>query len=434
MTPIEIGLIGFVLTMVIILLGVHVSFALIVIGISGLAMILGLEPALSSIGTITFNRVTDYSFAVAPLFMLMSALVSRSGIGEELYRTASAWVGHLKGGLAMATTVACGLFAACCGSSLAAAIAMGKMAHPEMVRYKYSLKLSVGTIAAGGTMGILIPPSMGFILIGILTELSIGKLFIAGIIPGILEVLFYLAAIYIMCKINPALGPALPKTGFKEKIGSLKFTWPVLCLFLLVIGGIYGGIFTPTEAGGIGAFGAFAISLLRRRLTRSDLFSCLLEGAQMTAMIIALLIGAFAFNQFLAITRIPFVASEFIVGLGLSKYSVLFLILFFYIVLGMVFDIFAILVLTIPVIYPMITNLGFDPIWYSVIMVRIVEIGLITPPFGINLFGLVGTVNVPIGVMYRGVIPFLMADFVHVALLIAVPQLSTFLPEFMLSM
>ena len=434
MTPIEIGILGFVLTMVVILIGVHVSFALIIIGVGGLVLILGFEPAVTSIGIITFSRVTDYSFAVAPLFMLMSALVSRSGIGEELYRTASAWVGHLRGGLAMATTVACGLFAACCGSSLAAAIAMGKMAYPEMVRYKYSSLLAVGTIAAGGTMGILIPPSMGFILIGILTELSIGKLFIAGIIPGILEVVFYLIAIYIMCKINPKLGPALPRTTFKEKMGTMKFTWPVLSLFILVIGGIYGGIFTPTEAGGIGAFGALAVSLARRRLTRSDLFDCLLESAQMTAMIIALLIGAFAFNQFLAITRIPFVASEFIVGLGLGKYSVLFLILFFYIVLGMVFDIFAILVLTIPVIYPMITSLGFDPIWYSVIMVRIVEIGLITPPFGINLFGLVGTINVPISVMYRGVVPFLIADFFHVALLIAVPGLSTFLPEFMLTM
>ena len=266
MTPIEIGILGFVLTMVVILIGVHVSFALIIIGVGGLILILGFEPAVTSIGIITFSRVTDYSFAVAPLFMLMSALVSRSGIGEELYRTASAWVGQLRGGLAMATTVACGLFAACCGSSLAAAIAMGKMAYPEMVRYKYSSLLSVGTIAAGGTMGILIPPSMGFILIGILTELSIGKLFIAGIIPGILEVVFYLIAIYIMCKVNPKLGPALPRTTFKEKMGTMKFTWPVLSLFILVIGGIYGGIFTPTEAGGIGAFGALVVSLARRRL------------------------------------------------------------------------------------------------------------------------------------------------------------------------
>ena len=433
MSPIDIGIIGFILTMVVILLGIHVSFALITIGVLGLVLILGLEPALSSIALITFSRVTDYSFAVAPLFLLMSTFISRTGIGEELYKTACAWVGHLKGGLAMATTVASGLFAACCGSSLAAAIAMGKMAYPEMKRYNYSPVLSVGTIAAGGTMGILIPPSLGFIIIGILTELSIGKLFIAGIIPGILEGVFYLGAIFIMCQINPKLGPPFPKAPMKDKIVSLKYTWPVLGLFLLVIGGIYGGVFTPTEAGGIGAFGALFVSLVRRQMTGKDLLECLLEGAQMTAMIIALLIGAFAFNQFLAITRIPYVMSDFIITIGLGKYAVLFLVLFFYILLGMVFDIFAILVLTIPVIYPTIISLGFDPIWYSVVMVRIVEIGLITPPFGINLFGLMGTINVPIGVMYRGVIPFLVADFLHVALLIAVPSLSTFLPEFMLS-
>jgi C4-dicarboxylate transporter DctM subunit len=432
MSPTEVGLAGFVLIMIVILLGIHVAFALILIGFAGLAMIIGTEPALSSVALIAFNKVNSYDFAVVPLFLLMSAFVSRSGIGKEAYETACAWVGQLKGGLSMATTVACGLFAACCGSSLASAIAMGAMAYPEMKRYHYDSKLSVGTIAAGGTLGILIPPSIGFIVIGILTELSIGKLFIAGIIPGILEVIFYVGTIYIMCKFNPNLGPALPRTTLGQKFGSLRLTWPVALLFLLVIGGIYGGVFTPTEAGGIGAFGALALSLARRQLTGSGFIQCLLEGAKMAAMMLALIIGAFVFNQFLAVTRIPFITSEYIVGLGLSKYAVLALILFAYILLGMIFDIFAILVLTIPIIYPTMIALGFDPIWYAVIMVRVIEIGLITPPFGINLFGLAGTVDVPIATMYRGVMPFLLSDFLHVALLIAVPSLATFLPELML--
>jgi len=432
MSPTEVGLAGFVLIMIVILLGIHVAFALILIGFAGLAMIIGTEPALSSVALIAFNKVNSYDFAVVPLFLLMSAFVSRSGIGKEAYETACAWVGQLKGGLSMATTVACGLFAACCGSSLASAIAMGTMAYPEMKRYHYDSKLSVGTIAAGGTLGILIPPSIGFIVIGILTELSIGKLFIAGIIPGILEVIFYVGTIYIMCKFNPNLGPALPRTTLGQKFGSLRLTWPVALLFLLVIGGIYGGVFTPTEAGGIGAFGALALSLARRQLTGSGFIQCLLEGAKMAAMMLALIIGAFIFNQFLAVTRIPFITSEYIVGLGLSKYAVLALILFAYILLGMIFDIFAILVLTIPIIYPTMIALGFDPIWYAVIMVRVIEIGLITPPFGINLFGLAGTVDVPITIMYRGVMPFLLSDFLHVALLIAVPSLATFLPEIML--
>lgn len=432
MSPVEIGVAGFILIMVLILIGINVAFALITVGLSCLALVLDPASALASITLIAFGRVTDYTFAVVPLFLLMSSFVSRSGIGEEAYDTARAWVGQFRGGLAMATTVASAFFAACCGSSLASAVAMGKMAYPEMKRYRYNPRLAIGTIAAGGTMGILIPPSIGFILIGILTELSIGKLFIAGIVPGALEAVFYMTTIYVICKINPELGPALPRTSLGEKLGSLSLTWPVLLLFFLVIGGIYGGVFTPTEAGGIGAFGAIVIALVRRKLNGADILACLLESAKMTAMMLALLIGAFIFNQFLALTRIPFVTTEYVAGLGLGRYSVLFMVLFGYILLGMVFDIYAILVLTIPIIFPTVTSLGFDPIWYAVIMVRIVEVGLITPPFGINLFGMAGTIDEPISVMYSGVIPFLIADICHIALLIAVPSLSTFLPNVML--
>lgn len=433
MNPVEVGLAGFALMILLILLGVNVAFVLILLGFVGMAIIMGIEPALSSLAIISFERASSYDFAVAPLFLLMSAFVSRSNIGKEAYELARKWVGQFRGGLAMATSVACGIFAACCGSSLAEALAMGKIAYPEMKRHNYDSKLSVGIIAAGGTLGILIPPSMGFILVGILTQLSIGKLFIAGIIPGILEVIFYMMTIYLLCKFNPQLAPPSPPIPLRQKLGSLKLSWPVLLLFVLVIGGIYGGVFTPTEAGGIGAFGALIISLSRRQLTGKTFYACLLDTAKTSAMMIALILGAFIFNQFLAVTRIPFVASEWIVGLGLNKYIILTIIIIMYIILGMIFDIYAIMIVTIPIIFPTMIAFGFSPIWYSVIMVRMIEIGLVTPPFGMNLFGLAGVVDVPIGTLYRGVIPFVIADLCHVALLIAIPSLSTFLPEMMIS-
>jgi tripartite ATP-independent transporter DctM subunit len=302
-----------------------------------------------------------------------------------------------------------------------------------MKRHNYADSLSTGIIAAGGTLGIMIPPSMGFILIGILAQLSIGKLFLAGIIPGLICIVTYMVTISILCRINPKLGPPSPKTTLKEKVESLKYTWPVLMLFVLVIGGIYGGIFTPTEAGGVGAFGAIIISLARRQLDGAGFFECLMDTAKMSAMMMALILGAFIFNQFLAVTRIPFLASEWVVGLGLGRYTILFIILLLYIILGLIFDVYAIMILTIPIIFPTMMAFGFNPIWYSVIMVRVIEIGLCSPPFGMNLFGLVGVVKVPIGVLYRGVIPFLLADIFNVALLIAIPALSTYLPEVMLS-
>lgn len=431
MSPAVVGFLGFAVLMLLIFLGVHAGIALIIVGFAGFAFIGGIDPALANMALVPWAKANNYTFAVIPLFLLMSSFVTHSGIGREAYDTARAWMGQARGGLAMGTIGACGLFAACSGSSLAGAVAMGKIAYPEMKRFNYGSNLAVGCVAAGGTLGILIPPSMGFILIGILTELSIGKLFIAGIIPGILEILFYCGTIYIMCRVNPQLGPSAPKTTLRRKVGSLRLTWPVAVLFLLIIGGIYAGVFTPTEAGGIGAFGALVIALARRKLSRQGFVDSLMETARMAAMIIILLVGAFIFNAFLNITRIPYVASEYIVALGLPKYIVLAIILFGYIILGMFFDIYAILILTIPILFPTIVSLGFHPIWYGVIMVRIIEIGLITPPFGINLFGIAGTVDVPVGTVYRGIVPFFIADICHVALLIAVPALSTFLPSMM---
>jgi len=427
----EIGLIGIGVLMVTLLMGIHVGFALIIIGFIGYGLIGGFEGAIANLAILPFSRLNDYHFAVLPLFLLMGSFVANSGIGREAYEMARAWLGQLKGGLGMATVFACALIAACAGTSAVGAILMGQVAYPEMKKLGYSRQLASGCIAAGGTMGILIPPSMGFVLIGILTELSIGKLFIAGIIPGILEAVFYVITIFLLCRFNPKLAPASVKTTWKEKTSSLKLTWPIFLLFIIIMGGIYGGVFTPTEAGGIGAFGALIIGLSKRQLGLHSIWESLMECARLVAMIVVMLVGAYMFNAFLAITQIPNTISEFIAGLPVSPMVILVAVIIFYIICGMFFDVIAVLVLTIPIMYPLIEGLGFDLIWYSVLMVRIIEIGEVTPPFGINLFILTGVINEPLGILYRGVIPFVIADIFHVALLVAIPSLATFLPSLM---
>jgi C4-dicarboxylate transporter DctM subunit len=432
MSHIEIGLIGCAILVILILMGMNLAFTLVIAGFVGFSLIGGVQAALGNLAIIPFDRMTNYSFTVFPMFMLMGSFVSYGGIGKEAYEMARAWFGHLKGGLAIATIGACGAFAAVQGTSLAGSIVMGKVSYPEMRRAGYSMPLAAACVSVGGTLGILIPPSMGFIMIGIMTDLNIGTLFIAGILPGIVVVLFYMATILIMCRFNPSLAPSLPKAPWKERMGTLRMTWPVLFLFLLVMGGIYGGVFTATEAGAIGAFGALILALARRQMSRQAFWNSLWDTARMMGMIIVVLAGVFIFNAFLAITEVPNKLGEFLAALPFSRYGVLVIILIFYIILGMFFDVLAILVLTIPILYPAMQTLGFNLIWYSVLMVRIIEIGEISPPFGINLFGLKGVIDAPLGAIYRGVIPFIISDFFNLALLVAFPAISTFLPERMM--
>ena len=431
MSPETVGFIGIGVLIVLLFLRVWVGMAMVIVGFLGFAYIAGFKHAFLIMGSVPYAAVSNEILACVPLFILMGIMVSNTGVAKDLYHTAYKWLGQLRGGLAMATVVACGGFAAVSGTSPATAATMGKVALPEMQKYNYDLKLTTGSIAAGGTIGILIPPSLGFILYGILTEESVGKLFMAGIIPGILEVLFYIGLIVILCRINPSLGPAGPKVRFMEKVRSLRYTWAMLCLFMLVIGGIYGGWFTPTEAGAVGAFGAIVISTIARKLTRENFLASILEAAQTTAMIVIIIAGAFILMKFMAVSRVPDMLATVISELPYPPVVILMLIIFLYILLGMFLDAPSAMVLTLPILFPVILSLGFDPIWYGVIMVRVIEVGLVTPPFGMNVFVLASVTNVPLGIIFRGIVPFVITDILHIALLVAFPAISLFLPSMM---
>jgi C4-dicarboxylate transporter DctM subunit len=426
-----IGIIGILVLMVLIFLRMPIGLAMAFVGFTGFGVVAGFKGALSNLSSVPYRYVADYSFVVIPLFLLMGSIAANSGISRSLYHATHKWVGQLRGGLAMATVAACAGFAAICGSSTATGAAMGKVALPEMQRFKYSPELSTGCIAAGGSMGILIPPSLGFILYAILTEESVGQLFMAGIIPGILEAVFYIMTIYILCKINPSMGPAGPKTSFKSKVISLSGIWSMLVLFVLVMGGIYVGIFVPSEAAAIGAFGALVIGLVNKGLNSQSFTSSLAETGRSTAMIFLLVIGAMIFQRFLAVTNLPFFIAELVAGLSMSAYVILSAVIIFYIIVGCFLDVFSALVLTIPIIFPTIVALGFHPIWFGVLFVRVAEIGLITPPIGLNCFVISGVTGVPLGTVFRGIVPFVLADVCHVALLVLVPELSLFLPKMM---
>jgi C4-dicarboxylate transporter, DctM subunit len=427
----EYGLIGVGVMLVLFCLGAQIGFVLLLVGFVGYGLIGGFSGALNNLSVIPYNNMNSYYFAVIPLFLLMAEFIGQSGIGADFYKTARSFLGQFRGGLAMATIGACGLFAAVSGSSLAGTVVMSRVAYPEMKRNGYQDTLSTGVIAAGGTLGILIPPSMAFVLIGILADLSIGKLFLAGIIPGIVSISCYILIIFIMCKMNPALAPGIVKTTWKEKGSSLILTWPVVVLFVVLMGGIYTGVMTATEAAGIGAFGALIIALVKRRMSGVTLWQCMMESSKMTGMIIIMVVGAFMFNGFLAITQLPNAIGEWMVGLSVPTWVIMVVVVIFYLICGMFFDIYAILIVTIPILYPAVEAMGFNLIWYSVIMVVLVEVGFISPPFGINLFVLCGIIKIPIGTIYRGSIAFCISNLILVIILIIFPSISTFIPSLM---
>jgi C4-dicarboxylate transporter DctM subunit len=432
MTPLTVGAIGIGILFILLFSRMPIGFVMGLVGFVGFAYLVDLESALGILRIVPYTTFADYGLSVIPLFILMGEFCFFAGLSKDLYDTVHSWLGHLRGGLAMATVGACAGFAAVSGSSLATAATMSAVALPEMRRYKYDDRLATGAVAAGGTIGVLIPPSVILILYGVITEQSIGKLFLAGFIPGVLEAVFYMVTIYILCKRNPLMGPPGPKISMIQKIMSLKTTWVVLLLFILVIGGLYMGVFSPTEAAGVGAFGAFVFGLARRRLGWQAIRSSLTETGKNTAMIFIIIMGAMILGYFLAVSRLPFELASIIGGLEVNRYIILGLILILYIFLGCIMDSMAMLLITVPIFFPLVISLDFNPIWFGVVMVRVCEIGLITPPVGLNVFIISGVArDVPMYTIFRGILPFLIADVFHVVLLVAVPQISLLLPSLM---
>ncbi len=430
MSPLIIGLIGIVILMVLLLSGLPIGVSMGLIGVGGLWVMLGPEVGLSILKTAPYDAIAKYGFAVVPLFILMGSFCFQAGVSKNLYFAVNAWVGHYRGGLAMATVGACAGFAAVSGSSLATAATMGTVALPEMKKYKYDLALSTGAISAGGTLGILIPPSVVLVIYGILTETSIAELFLAGFIPGVLEAVFYVITIAIVCRINPLAGPAGPRASYKERIGSLKETWPIILLFTIVIGGIYTGIFSPSEAAGVGAFAALIIAICQRKMNLKAFIAALDDTVKSTGMIFTIMIGAVILGYFMTATRLPFDLASIVGAWEVNRYVVFAAILIVYIILGCIMIPMAMVILTIPIVFPLIQSLGFDAIWFGIITVRIFEIAQITPPVGMNVFIMKGVApEVPLTTIFRGIIPFFIADLLHLTLLIVFPQIALWLPS-----
>ena len=425
-----VAILGFVSLFALMLLRVPVGMAMGLVGVTGYAYLSGGAPALKLIGQTSMRTVTDYQFGVIPMFLLMGAFVSTSGVSRELFRAANTFIGHRRGGLGLATIVSCGGFAAISGSSVATAATFSTVAYPEMRRYGYPKSFSAGVIAAGGTLGAMLPPSTVLAVYGLITQQDIGKLFQAGIIPGLLAMAMYMATIAIICRVKPDLLPTVPKASKAERLAGLKDVWAPLLLFLLVIGGLYGGVFTPTEAGGVGASGAFLLGVLRGRLDKDKIRASLLQATRTAAAVFTVLIGALLFGYFLTITQVPQKVTEFLTGLGIGNYGVLALIMLMYLVLGCLMDAMAMIILTVPIIFPVVTQLGFDPIWFGVIIVMTVELGLIHPPVGMNVFVIKSVVqDVTFSSIFKGVLPFIATDILRLIILIAFPIIALWLPS-----
>ena len=425
-----VGLIGVAAMVVLLILGVPIAFAMAVTGAVGLWILEGPGPALAHTVLIPWHEGRSFVLVTIPLFVLMGQLVFHTGLATDLYAGIRAWISRVPGGMAITSVMACGAFGAVTGSSIATVATMGAIVMPEMRRYKYHPRLATGSLAASGTLGILIPPSLIFIFYGVMTETSIGALFIAGIVPGILTVAMFSVIILVRCVVTPSLGPPGPGATWSERWASTVGLLPILSLFLLVIGGIYGGIFTPTEAAGVGCTGVLVAAAIGRRLTSQAMSKALEETALVSAMIFAIIVGGYLVARFLAITGITENLVAMLVGLDLGRVPFLLLLVLIYLVLGAMVDVFGMLVLTIPFVMPVVVELGIDPVWFGVFVVMMAELALVTPPIGANVFVMRRTApEVSMGDIFMGVLPFVIGELIVIALVIAFPEIALWLPR-----
>lgn len=432
MTATTVGLLGIGGMFLLLALRVPVAMALLAAGFFGTWALNGERSAVALLSSETFSAVSSYSLIVIPLFILMGNISSAAGFSRGLYELAYAWVGMFRGGLASASILGCAAFSAVSGSSVATAVTIGKVAIPEMKRYGYSDRLATGAVAAGGTLGFLIPPSTSFVLYSILTEESLGRLFMAGILPGILLTLLFITAIALTTTLEPASGPCGEAVPMRQRLSRVIDALPLISVIVISIGGIYVGVFTPVEAAGVGALLVLIFAFIGRRLTLSALHHLFLETVKTSTMLYVIVIGAGIFSPFLALTQIPQSLSEMLASIGFGPLGTLLVILAAYILLGMFMDALSMLVITIPIVFPIITGLGYDPIWFGVIAVIVIEMGMITPPVGINVFVVKSIVpQVPMSSIFRGVMPFWFAMLIALILLISFPQLALFIPDSM---
>ena len=424
------ALIGFAVMLLLAFARVPIALAMGLTGFGGLAILKGINPAMGSVAATVWESGFQITLSVIPLFILMGNFVTKAGMARELFRATHSFVGHLRGGLAMATIMACAGFGAICGSSIATAATMTKVAYPSMKEIGYSDELATGSIAAGGTLGILIPPSTIMVIYGIMTETNIGKLFAAGVLPGLVATLLLCVAVQYITWRDPKAGPRDVRSSWGARLLAVRDIWGVVALFVLVMGGIYGGLFTATEGAGIGAFGAFMFALVRRALTWKILHEVLVESARTTAMLFMILIGALIFANFINYTSMPNDLRDFVAQYQIHPMLVMTAICIIYVVLGTAMEELSMILLTVPIFFPLVVGLGFDPVWFGIIIVVVVEIGLISPPVGMNMFVVRSLLpNVSTATIFRGVTPFVVADIVRLAILVAFPAISLYLPS-----